>query len=110
MVLPRVVLVSGASNGIGYETVKALLLSKKPYHVLLGSRSVDKGTQALASVKQECPDTTNTVELLPLELTSDQSIEQAFKNVSSKHSRVDVMINNAGMSNLYRKDHFEKQN
>lgn len=92
-----IVLVTGGNNGIGYETVKALLESNKSYHVLMGSRSLEKAKTAIEALKNECPDTTNTVEALQLDLTSDESIEKAFEQVKAGHGYIDVLINNAGM-------------
>jgi len=98
----KIVLVTGGNNGIGYETVKALLESEKPYHVLLGSRSLEKAKAAVEHLKTEVPDTSNTVEILQLDLTSDESIEKAFEQVKSSHGYIDVLINNAGtLSSFY---------
>ena len=93
----KIVLVTGGNNGIGYETVKALLESQKPYHVLMGSRSIEKAKTAIEKLKAEVPETSNTVELLQVDLTSDESIEKAFEKVKGKHGHLDVLINNAGM-------------
>jgi NAD(P)-dependent dehydrogenase (short-subunit alcohol dehydrogenase family) len=92
-----IVLVTGGNNGIGFETVKALLESTKPYHILMGSRSLAKAQTAIETLKSEVPETSNTVEILQVDLTSDESIEKAFEQVKSKHGYLDVLINNAGM-------------
>ncbi len=97
MTSPRVVLVTGGNNGIGYETVKALLQSEKPYHVLLGSRSVEKGNLAIETLRNECPESTNIVELVQIDLNSDESIEQAFKQVKDSPGHIDTLVNNAGI-------------
>ncbi|KAJ7022907.1 hypothetical protein C8F04DRAFT_1011990 [Mycena alexandri] len=96
MASPTVVLVTGANNGIGYETVKALLQSDKAYHVLLGSRSLDKGNSAVETLREECPAVTNTVEVVELDLTSDESIERVFAQIKASPGRLDTLINNAG--------------
>ena len=93
----KIVLVTGGNNGIGYETVKALLESQKPYHILMGSRSVEKAKTAIEKLKADVPETSNTVEILEVDLTSDESIEKAFEKVKGKHGHLDVLINNAGM-------------
>lgn len=93
----KIVLVTGGNNGIGYETVKALLESQKPYHVLMGSRSVEKAKAAIEKLKAEVPGTSNnTVEILQVDLTSDESIEKAFAEVKGRHGYLDVLVNNAG--------------
>ncbi len=93
----KVVLVTGGNNGIGFETVKALLQSNKAYHILMGSRSLDKAKRAIATLHKDCPETTNTVEAVQVDLTSDESIEAAFKQVKASPGRIDALINNAGM-------------
>ncbi|TVY87495.1 Short-chain dehydrogenase/reductase, partial [Lachnellula willkommii] len=92
----KVVLVTGGNNGIGYEAVKAFLQSQKPYHILLGSRSVEKGQLALAALRQEVPGSKNTVEVLQVDLESDDSIEQAFEQVKKSPGQLDALVNNAG--------------
>ncbi|KAJ5296340.1 uncharacterized protein N7443_007233 [Penicillium atrosanguineum] len=92
----KVVLVTGASSGIGYETVKAFIESPNPYHVFVGSRSIQKGNDALQKIRAECPSATNTLEMLILDLNSDESIEKAFEAVNSSQGRLDILINNAG--------------
>jgi NAD(P)-dependent dehydrogenase (short-subunit alcohol dehydrogenase family) len=93
----KVVLVTGGNNGIGYETVKALLQSDKAYHVLLGSRSLEKAKLAIEALYKECPESTNTVEAVQVDLTSDESIEKAFEQVKASPGHIDALINNAGM-------------
>jgi len=93
---PRVVLITGGNSGIGYEAVKLLLSSPKPYHVLLGSRTLDKSKSAIESLHKEVPESTNTVEALALDVTSDESIGQAFEQVKASPGHVDSLINNAG--------------
>ena len=92
----KIVLVTGASTGIGWETVKALLQSSQPYHILLGTQSLPEGEHALAQLREEVPETGSTIELLQVEMTSDASIAQAFDAVRSAHGRLDVLVNNAG--------------
>lgn len=96
MASPKVVLVTGGNSGVGYETVKALLESDRAYHVLLGSRSLEKLNFAIETLHKECPGSTNTVEALHLDLTSDESIEKAFEQVKASPGHIDVLINNAG--------------
>ena len=96
MATKKVAFVSGANSGVGYETVKALLQSHKPYHVLLGSRSIQKAKLAVETLRKDCPDTTNTVEILEVDLTSDESIQTAFEQVKASPGHVDALINNAG--------------
>jgi NAD(P)-dependent dehydrogenase (short-subunit alcohol dehydrogenase family) len=91
-----IALVTGGNNGIGYEIVKALFESSKPYHILLGSRSLEKANVAVDNLKKECPESTNSLEIVQVDLTSDESINKAFEQVKASPGHLDTLINNAG--------------
>lgn len=92
----KIVLITGGNTGIGYEAVKAILQSDKPYLVLMGSRSLDKAHAAIEKLKKEVPNTKSTVEPVQVDITSDESIEKVFEEVKKKYGRVDALVNNAG--------------
>ncbi|PYH35079.1 putative short chain dehydrogenase [Aspergillus neoniger CBS 115656] len=92
----KIVFITGANTGIGYETVRALLQSDRRYLILLGSRSLAKGKAAIETLKTEVPDSTSTVHPIVIDVVSDNSIEAAFAGVEARWGRVDTLINNAG--------------
>ena len=79
-----VALVTGASSGIGEETVKRLL--RAGYVVYAGARRVDR-MQPLAVLGAR---------LLALDVTNEASIAAALQTVDQETGRIDVLINNAG--------------
>lgn len=93
----KIVLVTGGNNGLGYEIVKALLQADKAYHILLGSRSLEKAKIAIDKLQKECPDSISTIETVQLDLTSDESIEKAFEQIKTGQGYIDTLVNNAGM-------------
>ncbi|KAF6838155.1 short-chain dehydrogenase [Colletotrichum musicola] len=92
----RIVFITGANTGIGYETVRFLLESPRPYHVILGSRSAEKGEAAIAQLKNDFPSTSGSLELVQIDVTIDDSITKAFQAVEERHGMIDVLVNNAG--------------
>ncbi|QYT06385.1 Short chain dehydrognease/reductase [Trichoderma simmonsii] len=94
----EIVLITGANTGIGWETAKALLKSAKPYHILLGSRSMSKAADAIAKLFEHVPVTQNTLEGLQIDIADDESIQRAAHMIANKWGRVDVLVNNAGVA------------
>ncbi|KAH6609295.1 hypothetical protein Trco_002641 [Trichoderma cornu-damae] len=90
-----VVLVTGGNRGIGYEIVKALVESQLPYHVFLASRDVGKGKEAAASLK---PRSGSSISVVQLDVSSPESIANAVAAVKAESGRLDVLVNNAGIS------------
>lgn len=80
----KTILITGASSGIGEETVKSLLAIG--YIVYAGARRVER-MQPLANVGAR---------LLALDVTDDVSMISAVKTILEETGRIDVLINNAG--------------
>jgi NAD(P)-dependent dehydrogenase (short-subunit alcohol dehydrogenase family) len=94
----KIVLITGGNTGIGFETAKALYKESTAYDILIGTRSLEKGEAAIASLKNEIPDSASTVSAVQVDIESDDSIKKAFDHVSSKYGKIDVLVNNAGAS------------
>jgi len=77
--LKRVVLITGASTGIG--ACCAALLAERGYRVYGGARS---------------PITAPGVQPLTLDVTDDLSVAGAVETIQAREGRLDVLINNAG--------------
>ncbi|OAA68956.1 NAD(P)-binding domain protein [Cordyceps fumosorosea ARSEF 2679] len=92
----KTVVITGATRGIGYETARAFLESPNSYHVFLGARSLSSGNNAVAQLRQDFPSSASTVEVLLIDVESDQSIENAVETVKTSRGTVDILINNAG--------------
>src|SRR5436309_1569316 len=79
----KTALVTGASSGIGEATAEQLV--KAGYKVYGTSR---RGAQAGQ----------RTYEMLPLDVTSDESVQAAVTEVIRVDGRIDLLVNNAGFS------------
>ncbi|PVH71972.1 NAD(P)-binding protein [Cadophora sp. DSE1049] len=91
-----IVLISGANRGIGYETSLNLVQHSAKYHVLLGSRSLDAGKSAIATLLSSS-NILGTVTPIQLDVTSAQSIEAAVQYIQETHGHLDILVNNAGI-------------
>ncbi|KAL8747699.1 MAG: hypothetical protein Q9190_000440 [Brigantiaea leucoxantha] len=90
----KITLVTGANAGIGFE-LAAQLMAKGSYHVLIGSRSAEKGDVAVKELQsRQLP---GSVEMIALDVTNDDSIERAATTVERNHGRLDILVNNAGI-------------
>jgi NAD(P)-dependent dehydrogenase (short-subunit alcohol dehydrogenase family) len=104
----RVVLVTGANSGLGLQTARRL--AGRGARVMMGCRNADKAAAAIATIRAEHPSA--EVELLPLDLSDLSSVRKAADEALSRHDRLDVLVNNAGVMALpYRTtaDGFEMQ-
>ncbi|KAH8654963.1 carbonyl reductase [Tricladium varicosporioides] len=90
-----IVLITGANQGIGYETAKILVNESSKYHVLFASRDLVKGIEAIQTIKSDS--IKGTLELIQLDVTDDVSVDAAASQVSKTHGRLDILVNNAGI-------------
>ncbi len=80
----KVVLIAGASSGIGLELAKQLI--NQEYHLILCSRNIEQ----IESLKRA-----NT-ELVKMDVADEMSVDSVFNFVKSKYGRLDILVNCAG--------------
>lgn len=92
----RIALVTGANSGLGLETAR--VLAARGAHVLLACRGAAKAEAAIASIRATQADA--ELEFLPLDLADLASIRGAAEQFKSRHARLDILCNNAGVMGL----------
>ncbi|KAF2672325.1 NAD(P)-binding protein [Microthyrium microscopicum] len=92
----KVVFITGANTGLGLEVVKALYKTTIPYEIIIGTRTISKGDQAADLVKKEIPNSPSTLNVIQVDVSSDDSISKAVSTIQSKFGRLDILVNNAG--------------
>ena len=90
----KVAVVTGANTGIGYET--ALRLAQEGATVVLAGRSMAKLTNAAERIRAQLP--SGAVEVLELDLASLESVRKFAAAFLARHTMLDALINNAGVS------------
>ncbi|WP_010204557.1 oxidoreductase [Salinibacterium sp. PAMC 21357] len=88
-----VAIVTGANSGLGFETSRALL--KAGAHVVMTMRSAAKAETAATRLLGELGEV--SLETMLLDLADLESIRRFSDEFHSKHSRLDLLINNAGI-------------
>jgi NADP-dependent 3-hydroxy acid dehydrogenase YdfG len=90
----KVVIITGASSGIGAATAR--LLAKNGARVVLGARRTDRLQVIVKDIRTEG----GTAECQELDVTQPNQLEAIVQFAQSKFDRVDVLINNAGVMPL----------
>ncbi len=86
----KVVVVTGSSSGIGFET--SLLLARKGFYTFATMRNLNKSQKIKDIAKNE----NLSLKVLQLDVTDDKSVKDAFRQINDESSRIDVLVNNAG--------------
>lgn len=89
----KIVLITGANSGIGLETARAL--AGKGAHVVMACRDTTRADTARQSILASHPNAKIT--LLALDLADLQSVCQCAEQFGKQFSKLDVLINNAGI-------------
>jgi len=90
----KVVLITGASSGIGEATARHL--ATKGHRVILGARRTDR----IAAIAQEIRNVGGEALHQELDVTDLHSVKAFVAFAQERHGRIDVLLNNAGIMPL----------
>jgi NADP-dependent 3-hydroxy acid dehydrogenase YdfG len=94
----KVVLITGASSGIGQATARRL--ADSGHLVVLGARRVER----IAAIAEDIRAAGGAAEHHALDVTDPQSMDAFVRSAHERHGRIDVLVNNAGVMPLSRLD------
>ena len=87
----KVIIITGASSGIGRSCVKEFL--RNGYSVVAAARSMDK----LQNLHAECKDDKN-LKIVKADVSREEDCKELVKQTVDTFGQIDVLINNAGIS------------
>lgn len=90
----KTVIITGASDGIGFVTAKELL--NQGANVVFACRNEEKTMKIISSLDES---SRNRSRFMKLNLSSFQSVKEFVLDVKNNYSTIDILINNAGVIN-----------
>ena len=90
----KVTIITGGSRGIGYATAEKFL--KEGATVILTASTRENAENAAAKLQERYPEA--KVAGISPDLTDLTSVREAFRQVVDRYGRIDILINNAGVS------------
>lgn len=90
----EIIVITGSSIGLGYEAAK--VLSQKPYHIVITSRTLKKSQDAVAELKKTASGAAFSA--YELDVSSPASVSSFAEKLGKEFLHIDVLINNAGVA------------
>ncbi|KAH8728126.1 hypothetical protein GQ44DRAFT_737819 [Phaeosphaeriaceae sp. PMI808] len=91
----QIILITGATNGIGLDTTIFLASDSPNNHIIMGARNATKAETKVQEVQAKDPK--GTVSYVELDVDKDESIISAVKKIEDEFGRLDILVNNAGI-------------
>ncbi|MDW7691352.1 SDR family oxidoreductase [Flammeovirgaceae bacterium SG7u.111] len=88
----KTIFITGTSTGFGKLTT--ITLANAGYTVIAGMRGTTAKNETVAKELAELPN----VEVVEIDVTDDASVTNAFEKTLAKHGKIDVLVNNAGVT------------
>ncbi|KIW03407.1 uncharacterized protein PV09_05182 [Verruconis gallopava] len=89
----RIVLVSGAEQGVGYAIAQSLAASGDGYHIFITSSNLEAAEKALISISANMTNAKNRLYAIQLDSTNAASIDDAKAFIDDRYGRLNVLIN-----------------
>lgn len=91
--MQKVILITGATDGIGFETAKALV--KLGHHIIVHGRNPDKCKHSIEELNKL--NSRAKVESIFADLSDLKAVTNIIREIAERYGKIDVLINNAGV-------------
>ena len=98
----KIVLITGASRGIGYCLVEKILANKKNLRIIMTCRDEEKGQQLYKELCEKYPEDVERFFYHQLDITDEASIIALIDFIKKSFKKFDYLVNNAGYSSTGR--------
>jgi NAD(P)-dependent dehydrogenase (short-subunit alcohol dehydrogenase family) len=88
----KIALITGANKGIGLEIARQL--GRQGMTVLIGARDEGRGREAAEGLQSEG----TKAHFIRLDVTSQNTIDQAARRIEEEFGKLDILVNNAGIA------------
>ena len=89
----KICLITGANSGIGKVTAREL--AQQGAHIIMLCRNEEKANRAKEEILRACDH--DKVDIILADLASTEQIKAAAEHIQREYSKIDVLINNAGL-------------
>jgi 3-oxoacyl-[acyl-carrier protein] reductase len=96
----KVVLITGGGRGIGLALARAF--ARKGYAVIVTGRDRKRLQAATAELKKGPDPKKGPVTAIPCDVRDPASVGKLFQEIGKLHSRIDVLVNNAGVAHALK--------
>ena len=90
--IDKVVLITGASKGIGGAT--AICFAKEGCSVIINFKSDENSAQ---SVLEECNKLSKGNLIIKADVSNEEEVKEMINSVKSKYPKIDILVNNVGI-------------
>ncbi len=90
--MEKIILVTGASRGIGNN------IAKKLAHRNIVIANYNKSKEKAISLKEELKKENIDIDIIKADVSNRKEVREMVKQIIDKYGRIDVLINNAGIS------------
>src|SRR5215467_15222548 len=89
--MTKIILITGASTGLGRDTAEAL--ARAGYHVFAAMRDIAGRNRGHADALRS-----QKIGVVELDVTDDASVDRAIASILAEAGKIDVLVNNAGIA------------
>lgn len=101
----KIAVITGGSRGIGFATAQKFI--REGATVIITASTAESAQRGVEKLLEEFPKA--TVEGISPNLTDLAAVQRAFEKIISKYGRIDVLVNNAGISESTPLEHYTEE-